>query len=256
MKIKGMTFKVLLITILAMVGSFVYATDAELVWVEVGGDEYALVMSELSNEQWGDPERVYTTENPITSPALGGDSLGNKLLIWAEQIKNKTFLYSMRWTRNNGWSEAVLFSNRSSENFAPTLVFDHLDNAWVFWSSGGNGTLSDIYLSIVSNNGVSKAVRIHAQNEVPDSSPRAHVAQNGSIEVKWTSYDIESSQFKAEVKQFDAMVGSRSKIPEDELSYSSINLPSFFKGDGRAVLYFPRNNMVQSTIISQGGSID
>jgi len=74
---------------------FAHGQEAEVVWIDNSPDGGQVLWSELlEDDVWSEPTIIYKTKNPLTSPALGTDHYGNKLLIWTEQRRTKTILRS------------------------------------------------------------------------------------------------------------------------------------------------------------------
>jgi len=225
----------------------------ELVWAQDDEDGFSLQLSQFLNQLWGEPEVLYRSDNPITTPALGTSPAGDKLLIWTEQLRRKTVLKSMRRAVGGSWQEAQVFSDSGLENFAVSIVYDGNGEGWVFWSSAG-GELADIYLSRSAGTGWSRRQRIHAENEVPDIMPAASITQQGNVMVEWTQYSFDQGRYILTSKEFQVEkidnANKNNDIDKESAVLRDLSLPEFVPKNRRLLLHFPKHTMIQSRHLS------
>ena len=225
----------------------------ELLWTEPRDQGYALLHSQFSDNRWSEPEAVYLSDNPLTSPALGTDADGGKLLIWTEQLRRKTVLKSKRRTSEGAWQEAQVFSDSGLENFATSIVYDGNGQAWVFWSSAG-GKLADIYLSRSDGPGWSRRERIHPENKVPDILPVASITVQGNVLVEWTHYSFAQRSYLLTSKEFTVenseKYNNNSSLGKESADLGDLELPDFLPRNRRLLLHFPTHRMIQSRHLS------
>ncbi|MBX2848091.1 MAG: hypothetical protein KTR16_07225 [Acidiferrobacterales bacterium] len=223
---------------------------AQILWIDIKDGLYILNISSFTGEQWVSDELVYSSENPLTSPALGTDHQGNKLVIWTEQILAKTVLKSTSRSVNGNWRLPKIFSDQGHENFSASVVYDQSGNAWVFWSSTLD-ELSDIYFVRSDGFDWSLPTRVNQQNSVPDIHPRVILTDIGKIEVTWSQYSFENNSYVEEQFVFDdESITLGENVLKDMFSISDIQLPSFLPDNRLSVIHFPQNKMLQSSLIS------
>ena len=228
---------------------------AELLWVEQVQKEQQIKFSALVNGEWSDPVILFTSENSLTSPALGSSSSGDRLVIWTEQRRTKTVLQSMQQGAGSAWGAARIFTDTGRENYAASIVYDLNDQAWVFWSSTRKD-LSEIFVATTGANGWSKPQQIHPDNAVPDILPVAALNRDGDIEVAWTQYSFAQEKYIRTSKTFSASPLGHSAEQNIRLQINApvavedIELPSFLPDNALSALHFPTNKMIQSRPIS------
>jgi len=233
---------------------FAHGQEAEVVWIDNSPDGGQVLWSELlEDDVWSEPTIIYKTKNPLTSPALGTDHYGNKLLIWTEQRRTKTILRSASQPAKANWQDAELFSDKGSENFAASIVFDSSNTAWVFWSST-RAELSDIYVSRSQGHSWSRPERVHETNQVPDILPTANLTKDGDVQVSWSRYSFDQGRYIKQTKTFAATPNNKPASPainlKDSVAQSDIKLPDFLPDDALSLLHLPSNSLQQSIPLS------
>ena len=224
--------------------------DAEIFWIDRGMQK-DIMLSRLESDAWSKPEPVYSTENPITSLAVATDLDGATVLIWTERLKIKTVLmHSQRFSQQQGWSKAELFSDFGKENFAASMVVDRANRIWLFWAAN-HGDLDDIYMVRRNLNGWSEPLRIHPANAVPDIRPQAQLNQHGNIYVEWQSYSFDESDYLSVNREFkvDKSLESlyKAKPKENaEMALTDLSLPAFIPIKSAATVHFPNNRLLQT----------
>ncbi|MEM7361212.1 MAG: hypothetical protein AAF431_19165 [Pseudomonadota bacterium] len=209
-----------------------------------------LQYSNLVDNNWSVPRELYRSEEALTSPALGTDRVGNKLLIWTEQRHSKTVLKFMARPKDKPWQSPTLFTDSGHENYSPTILFDMHNRAWVFWASTRKN-LSDIYLSIRTGQVWSKAEPIHDENEVPDITPTTDILENGDVRVTWTSYNMERGDYGLVERVYSIQNDEADELLlTDTLQFDLITLPDFLPTNSVSVIHFPANKMIQSRPVS------
>lgn len=230
---------------------------SEAVWVETELEVSSIRFARYENDSWeqvGAP--LYTSESSLTSPALGTNSKGHKLLIWTEQKKAKTILMFMTAKPTSAgdlvWSSAEIYSKHGIENFAASIVYDNNDTAWVFWSSTTE-TYSDIVMQHSNDDVWGSPIQVHSVNNVPDDRPRVRLTEDDLIRVEWTSFDLESGASVFRSKEFSPdSHGSKQNVAQlvDDVEANDISLPDFISPYAPALLHFPTNGLLQSTPLS------
>ena len=228
------------------------AQFAELVWVDRTPQENSIHLSSFDGSSWSPiAEPLFKTSNSVTAAKIGTDSLGNKLLIWTEQIRDKTVLMHATRQLNKKWSKAEVLFASGNENYAGSIVFDQNDVAWVFWSSADEG-LADIYYLNIVDDQLSSVQELHSQNQVPDTHPQANLMQNGDIKVEWVSYSLEKGQTIQRSKVLATGSKGKQKLDIDnDLDIESLPLPSYLPQNSLSLLHVPNNKMQQSIMVSQ-----
>ena len=234
------------------VASPTMAAEAEVVWTHFNGEQHQILFSAYSNDEWQQPgQLVYSSSNPLTTAVIGTLPSGEKLLIWAEMVRNKVkLMYSQSTTQaNRAWAEADVFSDLGNENLAPSLVTDLNGHVWVFWSSS-SAQPSDVYLRRFDGTHWSKAERIHAANQVPDNAAHASLNSDGNVYLEWNTFDFEINDYRLDSKTFI----TENPYPDglrvtDTLNPADIPEPDFIGFDARATIHFPENKLTQNLVL-------
>ena len=244
---------------------------SELVWVEREESKSHIYFGQYDGGEWSKKANpIYTSDNFLTTPTIGTSSKGSKVLIWSEQQKHKTVLMYKSASFQNSqtstepvlvWSSANVFSNMGNENLGPSVVYDHNDQAWVFWSVSENKP-SDVYLVQSSEIGWTEPTLIHKKNDVPDYAPLASVNSSGNVLVEWTTYDtnigdfgeyiVDSREYLIETatpKQDELNEQKDADTEISQLDASEVPIPSFVPRDRRVILHFPKNRYAQSVVL-------
>ena len=240
------------ILLLLSVASPSMAAEAEVVWTHFDGEHHQILFSAYSDEVWQRPgELVYSSSNPLATPVIGTLPSGEKLLIWAEMVRNKVkLMFSQSTTRaDRSWAEANVFSDLGNENLAPSLVTDLNGQVWVFWSSS-SAQPSDVYLRRFDGTAWSSPELVHAANQVPDNSVQASLNSDGNVYLEWNTFDFEINDYRLDSKTFI----TENPYPDglritDRLNPVDIPQPDFIGFDGRAVIHFPENKLTQNLVL-------
>ena len=230
-----------------------FASEADLLWVEVGVPNQ-IMRSKLDNYQWSEPEVIYSSKNSLTSIGVVKDLEENEFLVWTEQLKTRSVIMKMqRGNRQNSWSPAKLFIDFGKENLASTMVVDRTNQIWLFFSSN-QGDLDDVYLSIRSKSGWSTPTKVNSKNKVPDIQPHAKLTKDGDVYVSWRSYDFGTGDYLTQDVVFELDKSLKSSYKTDpvvpELSFNDLVLPSYIPSTYTGLVYFPKNRIQQSVIIT------
>ena len=244
---------------------------AEVVWVQQMDDKNHIRHAKFDGEQWEQTSTsLYSSDSPLTNPTINTKSNGDRLLIWVEQIKNRTALKQMTGhylhatsqsnpRKQNGdhiWSVASVLSNFRLENFAPSVAVDAKQRFWVVWASS-NSTQSDIFMIRELGNEWSSPVQVNPDNLTPDMRPIVNTDIAGNICVVWSGFDrailefTENSAFYSlEGNRLDAASLDHAQALEvhnhKEHSLSSIKDPDFLPSQSRILVHFPQNTLIQS----------
>jgi hypothetical protein len=244
---------------------------AEVVWVQRMDGKNHIRHAQFDGQQWEQTSAsLYSSNFPLTNPTIGTKTNGERLLIWVEQIKNKTVLMQMtgRYSQTNNrsnsdrkrdnriWSLASVLSDFRLENFAPSVVVDAKQRFWVVWASS-NSTQSDIFVIRELGNDWTLPVQVNSDNLTPDMRPIVNTDIAGNIYVEWTGYD-QSIQgltenlalFSQEGDRLETNLFGHAKLLEShnyiEHSLLSITDPGFLPSQSRILLHFPQNTLIQS----------
>ncbi len=253
---------ILLVPILYFTAISSFAAQAELIWIESDRKVKNIRFAGYSNEEWVVREEpLYTSENPLTSLALGTDKKGRKLLVWTEKKRAKTVLMSMVSVANSSktesdrkleWSAPTLFSDYGRENYSASIVSDQNGVSWVFWSTTRDN-YSDIVVQRFVDGSWTDPQRVHTANEVPDNTPRAMIDEKGSIIVEWNSFNLDLGDYVVKRKNYPISVDAGEEIPiklTDSVIENEIPLPLAMSTEFPALIHFPNNQVIQSRLLN------
>jgi len=226
---------------------------AKALWSDFDGKEHAIFISNYDGEDWSDSSSIYASKHPITSIAMGTTQSGKALLVWTEQIKQKSQLFHQWFSgKTQSWSEAELLSDFGIENIGATIVVDPSDQMHLFW--GANPTdLSDIIHMTYADNRWSKPTAIHAPNDVPDIKPTAAINTNSDIVVTWSSYSFDAGQYVERERTIETsqLSAANSTIElNDVIRLEQMKVPNFLPSNANAYIHFPQNEMTQSALLN------
>lgn len=229
------------------------AKDVDLLWVDIGQPNQ-IMHSSFSNHEWTEPEAIYSSNTPLTSIGFVKDLNGVEILVWSEQIKTRSVIMKMqRSNAQKPWSQAKLFINFGRENLASSMVVDKANQVWLFFSSN-QGDLDDVYLSKRSESGWSSPIKVNSKNKVPDIQPHAKLDKNGDVLINWRSYDFDAGDYLLQEVVFELDKSLKNSYKTDpvipEQSLSNLVMPSFLPSNTAALMYFPKNRLQQSVIIT------
>jgi hypothetical protein len=257
--------------IVAAMADDVAVSIAEVVWVERMGEMNHIRHAKFDVRQWHQTSAsLYSSNAPLTNPTINTKSNGDRLLIWVEQIKNRTVLKQMtgrysqinnqpnfdRKRHNRIWSDATILSDFRLENFAPSVAVDGKQRFWVVWASS-NSTQSDIFMIRQLGNNWTLPAQVNSDNLTPDMRPIVNTDIAGNIYVEWTGYD-QSIQgltenlalFSQDGDRLETNLFEHAKLLEYhnylEHSLLSITDPGFLPKQSRILIHFPQNTLIQS----------
>lgn len=220
---------------------------ARVLWSDFDGKKHALLVANYNGEDWSNPTVIHSSENPMTSVAVGSADDNTELLVWTEQIKQKSQLFH-KWfsPKTQQWSEAELLSKLGDENIGASIVVDPSGRLHLFWAANETD-FSDIAHMTYAKGQWSEPSTIHEPNDVPDIKPTASLSLNGNIVVSWSSYSFDAGQYVELEKIIEtALPNSSNTTLDDAIEIEQVEQPNFLPNDSSATLYFPGNTVVQS----------
>lgn len=227
-------------------------TLAELLWVVAEKDNHRIMMADYDGSDWQEPYSIYKSESPLSSPAIGTDHKGNKIIVFSELYRptKSRLLKMVKPASIEEWEDPTVFSDFGHENLGASIVVDAANAIWVFWSAN-QGDLDDIVYKKSGPTGWTKAQVAHAPNNVPDYQPSAMLTAEGEVKLVWKTYDFSSNRYIDSNRLFslDNSAQNVYKSPLDksqELLLDNVALPSYVSGDSRTIVHFPNNIMTQS----------
>ena len=249
-KIRTLIIYLLLITSLS--SSQLYAQQAEVVWVEQNNESQSIHISSFDGKRWTPPSTpLFESNNALSSVKLGTDSDGNKLMVWSEQIIDKTALMFSQKKTNTPWVKAKVLYAAGSENYAGSIVFDSNNTGWFFWSFADEQLADILYMRFI-NGKPSHAQQLHDTNQVPDIHPVAGLDVNGNIEIIWTTYDLEKNRYVRTTKVIPINPQQKlSFINHDELKIEDIPIPNFIPNKALSLIHMPGIRMTQSAPVER-----
>lgn len=235
-----------------------YASDemgseakAKVLWSDFDGKQHALFVANYDGEDWSTPITIHSNENPMTSVAIGSADNNTELLVWTEQIEQKSQLFHKWFSRETQtWSEARVLSKFGNENIGGSIVVDPTGRLHLFWAANDTD-FSDIVHMSYAQGLWTKPTAIHEPNDVPDIKPLANLTLNGDIAVRWSSYSFDANQYVElekiiETARPESGTETGKVTAKDMIEPEKVERPNFLPGDSSATLYFPDNNVVQS----------
>jgi len=227
-------------------------TLAELLWVVAQKDNHQIMMASYDGSEWQAPYSIYKSDSPLSSPSIGTDHKGNKIIVFSELYRpaKSRLLKMVKPAGTEEWENPTVFSDYGSENLGASIVVDALNITWVFWSAN-QGDLDDIVYKKSGPAGWTKVQVAHAPNKVPDYQPSAMLTVDGEVKLVWKTYDFSSNQYIDSNRLFslDNSAQNVYKSPLDksqELLLDNVALPSFVSDNTRTIVHFPNNLMTQS----------
>lgn len=232
-------------------------TLAELLWVIAQKDNHQIMMAAYDGSEWQAPYSIYKSDNPLSSPAIGTDHKGNKIIVFSElyQPANSRLLKMVKPAGTEEWQTPTIFSDYGNENLGASIVVDTANITWVFWSAN-QGDLDDIMYKKSGPDGWTKVQNAHTPNNVPDYQPSAMLTVEGEVLLVWKTYDFSSNQYIDSNRLFSLANSAQNvyKSPLDksqEILLDNVALPSYVSSDSRAIVHFPNNLMTQSMRLEQ-----
>lgn len=249
----------LLLLLLFSICPAAVAAVAEVVWAEFDGEQHHVLLSRFNGEAWSEPaEKIYSSDNPLTTPVLGSTRAGGKILVWAESIRSKVVLMIARASADEGalkWQPARKFSDRGMENLGPVIATDLNGHVWLFWSSSTKMP-SDLYYRKYDGTSWTEATRVNEANEVPDNGAVASVDQLGNVVVQWNTFDLDLGTYVLENKTYLVEnLGSAQPELIDVVDPAVIPTPDFMPMDARSLLHFPGNLRTQNQVVGEPADI-
>lgn len=228
------------------------AQQAEIVWVEQNNELQSIHLSSYNGEHWTPPSApLFTSNNALSSVKLGTDNNGTKLMVWSEQIIDKTVLMFSQKKPNEHWSKEKVLYAAGSENYAGSIVFDSNNRGWFFWSFADEYLADIVYLQF-HNGKPGRLQSLHPNNQVPDIHPIASLNVNGNIKVTWTTYDLEKDRYIQTSKVLS--INPKQKFlfnKHNESEIENIPTPDFIPKNALSLIHIPGMRMVQSALVER-----
>ena len=224
---------------------------AELVWIEKDAKHHTIYRAEYKDEEWTEEDAVYKSENELVTPAIVSDKAEIKYLVWSEWQKGKGVLMTTtKGPNQEKWSEATRLYSIGSDNLAPNLVRDLNGTLWLFWCNESNGGTDILYQTKALGSNWSLPQLVHKRNSVPDIRPFAKINEEGSVEVSWTTFDLERNDYANKTQVFTPKISSQQKKVQDKVILAEI--PGHFSMSTSSInyLYSAKNYYSQNLQIS------
>lgn len=86
---------------------------------------------------WGAPAELDQTDDPLLfDPRIGMDAQGNAIVVWRQASDDLYSIWSRRYSRDSGWSDAELIELASGQSQDPSLAVSPTGHAVAVWSQG------------------------------------------------------------------------------------------------------------------------
>jgi len=157
---------------------------AHAVWSEAAEQGIAVRYAGQNEQGWSSPLTLAGDGGVHITPALASDPQGN---VWVAWVDRGTAGYSLRYTvlSNGAVSASGSIPTVAARSYAPTMLVDGEGTPWAAWSSF-DGQDEDIYASHWDGNAWSSPVRVHADNDLPDTLPVLGLSDTGQVWISWT----------------------------------------------------------------------
>lgn len=242
--------------------SLCHAQMAEAVWF--GSDEeglnhiyYASLEETQEGSLWSQSdEPIYSSNNYVLTPVIATAKDASKVLVWSESRGSAgSVLMIMRGYVQQEvikWSNPTVFADQRAYNVGPIAIRDVGGRMWVLWAAD-DGTDSDIFYVYSDGSGWSEPQMAHEDNDDPELSPEAEIHPNGSLLLRWLSFDPVAQEYVAESKEIQPSSSSKQQVDlfvkqnadVEEISMEQIDPPFFFPEHQLIRLHYPANNMHQ-----------
>ncbi len=156
-------------------------------WQEFTGERDRIVVRNLVNGKWNEPEVFETRETEdVYRPSAVYDGSGNLIIVWPAQVDKNWDLYARRRS-SSGWGAIERVTQNPGSDFYQKLIADKQGNLWLAWQSFRNGQ-SDVYLKSYRNGAWGPEIRV-SESAANDWEPALAAADDGTIWVGWDTYD-------------------------------------------------------------------
>ena len=122
--------------------------NALAVWGQIGGtiSSFKIWANRYTlNSGWGTAELIDApSDGTASSPQIAFDASGNALAVWMQPDLGIDNIWANRYTRNTGWSTAVLIERNEGDAATPQIAVDTNGNALAVWRQT-DGTRNNIW---------------------------------------------------------------------------------------------------------------
>ncbi len=157
-----------------------------LIWIAPYDGHDQVYYSQFRKGEWSIPLQVSHTKSFVFNVAGAIAGNGDVLLVWAEESKKGTFLYSSVCKKNH-WSKPVRIITGMNDSRDPVMVVDGKGVIWLAWT-GVDGSYSDIFWARRLGSGWSEARKVHGDNKVPDVDPVFSIDADGVVALSWQTF--------------------------------------------------------------------
>ncbi len=166
--------------------------SAHAAWAEIKGQGVEIRYAHQVDQNWSEPQSLSGDSGTHVTPALASDQRGT---VWVAWIERGAESYTLRFnTIDDGTVTASgTISTFGTRSFAPSILVDDTDTPWVAWSSF-DGQDEDIYASYWDGSAWASPMRVHDNNDIPDSLPVLGQSDNGQIWVTWRTIQNNESR--------------------------------------------------------------
>ncbi|UCG42640.1 MAG: T9SS type A sorting domain-containing protein [candidate division WOR-3 bacterium] len=153
---------------------------------------------------WSSPYNIGAHEYWDTDPAMGLDSFGRPVAVWANFTPDYHYnLYYSVWN-GTGWSARRELSEDCASDLAPSLATDSAGTLWCLWTSRRE-LFADVWAS--SYNGYSWTTPVNVTADSLDElHPKAAVMSDRTVWVVYTKYRNEGSEIWARYRDGSSWV--------------------------------------------------
>ncbi len=218
------------------------AVTAEIVWAEPDGYNFPIYHSSFDGDGWTARQALTEGGGQMnTMPVIDAGTDGVIWAVWSSASGKSSHLYYCVFDER-GWSRPKQIQSPLLSNTSPSILVDGENLPWVVWA-GFDGQDDDIFFSRWNGSDWETPARVNRNDGEPDILPVLWVSADGSIRVKWSSYQ------EAEYLDYGAFWSGTGWSQEGELGgkdYRSLmeqvaqvspNLPEFVKNPTLASMH-------------------
>ena len=174
------------------------------VWVTPQGEGSTfLYYAQKEKSKWKAPVHLTLELGFYITPAIAVDRQGTIWIVWVEQKGEENILgYAIVRKDKTTTGRVLAPKTKEEHSYAPVILIDQQDKAWLAWSGVQEGQLADIYVTSWQGTSWGEPVVINQPNKTPDITPLLGLRDGKQLWVSWLGMSQEDIyvRFTAELQ--------------------------------------------------------
>lgn len=160
--------------------------ELNLVWSANYDQGEQIFFSSYKKNNWTIPVQISDSEGFVFQPVSSAGADGSIWVVWTAMQKEKRLLQFSVYEAGQ-WIKPRRIETGMDDNRGATLIVDDNGTPWIAWTAVKEG-YSDVFWSRWNGTRWESPVKVHPDNNVPDTHPALAIDESGQVLLSWRTF--------------------------------------------------------------------